>query len=239
MTITSTVARERAWRGAFRIAAAVLETRVDMRTPTENNGAEAHILGETHEETTMSANALLSRMLRYQAWANDDMLAAIAGLDAGQHAEARHLALRLMNHCLVVNRIFAAHLTGERHGFVSDNTPDTPEPDALRAAFASLDRWYLDYADAATPGMLSESIPFTFTDGDSGYMTREEMLTHVVTHGGYHRGEAGRLMSQAAARSGRAIEPPWDTYAVHLHRTEPARRLQGKTEAANPAPAVR
>ncbi|WP_254608585.1 DinB family protein [Burkholderia lata] len=210
-----------------------------MRAPTENNGGEAHILGETHKETTMSENALLSRMLRYQAWANDEMLAAIAGLDAVQHADERHLALRLMNHCLVVNRIFAAHLSGERHGFVSDNTPDTPEPDALRAAFATLDRWYHDYAEAATPGMLAESIPFAFTDGDNGYMTREEMLIHVVTHGGYHRGEAGRLMIQAAARSGQDIRLPWDTYAVHLHRTEPARRLQGNAEAANAATAER
>ena len=102
----------------------------------------------------MSENALLSRMLRYQAWANDEMLTAIAGLDAVEHADERHLALRLMNHCLVVNRIFAAHLTGERHGFASDNTPDTPEPDALRAAFAALDRWYLDHVEAATPAML-------------------------------------------------------------------------------------
>ncbi|MDP9581453.1 UNVERIFIED_ORG: putative damage-inducible protein DinB [Burkholderia contaminans] len=239
MTITSTVARERAWRGALRITAAALETRVDMRAPTENNGGETHILGEPDEETIMSANALLSRMLRYQAWANDEMLKALSGLDAVRHAQARHLALRLMNHCLVVNRIFAAHLSGERHGFVSDNTPDTPEPEALRAAFATLDRWYLDYVEAATPDMLSESIPFVFTDGDYGYMTREEMLTHVVTHGGYHRGEAGRLMIQAAALSAQDIELPWDTYAVHLHRTEPERRLQRKIGGANSANAGR
>jgi len=239
VTITSTVARERAWRGALRITAAALETRVDMRAPTENNGGETHILGEPDEETIMSANALLSRMLRYQAWANDEMLKALSGLDAVRHAQARHLALRLMNHCLVVNRIFAAHLSGERHGFVSDNTPDTPEPEALRAAFATLDRWYLDYVEAATPDMLSESIPFVFTDGDNGYMTREEMLTHVVTHGGYHRGEAGRLMIQAAALSAQDIELPWDTYAVHLHRTEPERRLQRKIGGANSANAGR
>ena len=187
----------------------------------------------------MSANALLSRMLRYQAWANDEMLKAMSGLDAERHAQARHLALRLMNHCLVVNRIFAAHLSGERHGFVSDNTPDTPEAEGLRAAFATLDRWYLDYVATATPDMLSESIPFLFTDGDNGYMTREEMLTHVVTHGGYHRGEAGRLMVQAAALSAQDIELPWDTYAVHLHRTEPERRLQGKLGDAHSANAGR
>ena len=87
-------------------------------------------------------------------------------------------------------------------------------------------------AAAAAPRSLSQSIAFVFTDGDQGYMTREEMLTHVVTHTGYHRGEAGRLLTQAAARDGHGVYLPWDTYAVHLHQTEPERRRQG---AALPA----
>ncbi|WP_319944187.1 DinB family protein [Mesorhizobium sp. AR10] len=51
-------------------------------------------------------------------------------------------------------------------------------------------------------------------------MSRQEMLTHVVLHGGYHRGEIGRILA------GLSISPPWDTFAVHLHRAEPERRLQ-------------
>ncbi|MDX8531397.1 DinB family protein [Mesorhizobium sp. VK25A] len=50
------------------------------------------------------------------------------------------------------------------------------------------------------------------------------MLTHVVLHGSYHRGEIGRMLA------GIAVSPPWDTYAVHLHRSEPARRLQRERE---------
>ena len=175
----------------------------------------------------MSAGELLFRMFRYQAWANEEMVQAIQGLHAEQHAEARHTALRLMSHCLVVNKIFAAHLAGKPHGFAANNTPETPTLEALRAEFATMDQWYLDYVRAVTPAALSESVPFTFTDGDLGYMTREEMLMHVITHGGYHRGEVGRVMRQVAESAGPDFQMPWDTYAVHLHRTEPARRLQG------------
>lgn len=181
----------------------------------------------------MGSNELLFRMFRYQAWAHDEMFEAMKGLDVRRHAEERHSALRLMNHCLIVNKIFAAHLVGDRHGFAADNTPETPELDELHSEVAVLDQWYLDYVKAATPTILSQSVSFAFTDGDNGYMTREEILTHVVTHGGYHRGEVGRMMIQAASRSGESIKLPWDTYAVHLHRTEPARRLQG---AAGPLP---
>ncbi|MFM0094823.1 DinB family protein [Paraburkholderia nemoris] len=176
----------------------------------------------------MSAAELLLKMFRYQAWANVELLDAMNGLSAEHHPAELHLASRLMNHCLVVNRIFAAHLTGESHHFASDNTPDTPALTELRAGLTATDHWYLDYVGTVTPAMLSESVPFAFTDGDNGYMTREEMLTHVVTHGGYHRGEVGRILVQVSNGSEQGIKLPWDTYAVHLHTTEPSRRLRGR-----------
>ncbi len=180
----------------------------------------------SNEDTIpMSAASLLLKMLRYQAWANKEILDAMQGLDAAHHAEERHITVRLMNHCLVVEKIFAAHLAGNSHGFAADNTPDTPSLDTLRKELSAIDNWYLEYAETVTPTMLSQSIPFSFTDGDSGTMTREEMLTHVVIHGGYHRGEAGRIMKQVAASSPQSLQLPWDTYAVHLHRSEPSRRL--------------
>ncbi|AOK20063.1 hypothetical protein WT26_30130 [Burkholderia cepacia] len=98
----------------------------------------------------MDSNNLLFKMLHYQAWANDEMFEAMKGLDAGQYAEERQSALKLMNHCLVVNKIFAAHLVGDRHGFAADKTPETPKLNELRIEVAILDRWYLDYVKMAT-----------------------------------------------------------------------------------------
>ncbi|SIN92413.1 DinB family protein [Paraburkholderia phenazinium] len=176
----------------------------------------------------MDARELLLKMFRYQAWANGELLDSMNGLSAERHATELHQTIRLMNHCLVVNKIFAAHLMREPHRFPADNTPGTPELAELRADLASTDQWYLDYVGTVTPAMLSESVPFVFTDGDKGYMTRDEMLTHVVTHGGYHRGEVGRILKQVSSASEQSIQLPWDTYAVHLHRSEPSRRLQGQ-----------
>jgi len=167
----------------------------------------------------MSASTLLRSLLVYQAWANDELLEKLAGLDTHRHEKERHAALRLMNHTHVVSRIFAAHLAGAAHGYASDNTEETPEPDELRAAVAAGDRWYLDHLETLGEHRLSEPLAFTFTDGDKGCMTRQEMLTHVVLHGGYHRGEVGRMLA------GIAVSPPWDTYAVHLHRADPSRRM--------------
>ena len=181
----------------------------------------------------MSTNDLLFRMFRYQSWANEAVLNGLKEVNAESHPHERHVAIRLMNHCLVVDKIFAAHLVGEPHGFEADNTPETPELDALRQALATADRWYLDYVEQATPSILAESVPFTFTDGDSGYMTREEMLTHVVIHSGYHRGEVVGILKRVAAAVGQDFKLPRDTYAGHLHQTQPSRRLQGRVPATS------
>ncbi len=172
----------------------------------------------------MSAKTLLKSLLAYQSWANDELMEKLSGMDPSRDIDERHAAIRLMNHIHVVSRIFAAHLKGVAHGYASDNTAETPEPAGLRAAMARGDRWYLDYLEAVSEQELAEPVAFVFTDGDNGGMTRQEMLTHVVLHGSYHRGEIGCMLA------GIAVSPPWDTYAVHLHRAEPARRLRRKRE---------
>ena len=42
---------------------------------------------------------------------------------------------------------------------------------------------------------LAQILDFVFTDGQTGHMTRGEMLLHVATHNAYHRGGAGRALS--------------------------------------------
>ncbi|TIO07541.1 DinB family protein [Mesorhizobium sp.] len=172
----------------------------------------------------MSTLALLRSLFAYQAWANDELLEKLASLDARVHDKERHAAMRLINHCHVVSRIFSAHLLGASHGYCADNTDETPALGELRAAVTATDRWYLDYLETVSSQQLSEPVAFVFTDGDKALMSRQEMLTHVVLHGGYHRGEVGRILAQIS------ITPPWDTFAVHLHRAEPSRRLQMRHE---------
>lgn len=166
-------------------------------------------------------STLLQTLYGYHAWANLDLFNRLEGLDPEKHGTELQTSLRLISHYYVVSRIFAGHLHGVPHGFTSDNLEVTPVLDELRAAVMSTDQWYLDYLRTVSPTTFSEALPFTFTDGVKGYMTREEMLTHVVLHGGYHRGEVGRILRQLS------ITPPWDTFAVYLHQAEPARRQQG------------
>lgn len=170
-------------------------------------------------------STFLQTLYGYHAWANVDLFKKLESVDTEKHGTELQTALRLISHYYVVSRIFAGHLQGVPHGFTSDNLEETPTLDKLRSAVTSSDRWYLDYLRAVSPATLCEAVAFTFTDGDKGYMTREEMLTHVALHGGYHRGEVGRILWKFS------ITPPWDTFAVYLHQTEPERRQQGSMQA--------
>lgn len=166
----------------------------------------------------MSTAALLNSLYRHKAWANGELYAEVARIDAAKHPDARHSAIRLLNHIFVVDRIFASHLEGRAHGYDATNTKETPALETLASEAAACDRWYVDYTAGVDDASLAESLSFTFTDGLAGRMTRGEMLAHIVMHGSYHRGGVGRILV-SAERS-----PPRDLFTIHLHQSEPARR---------------
>jgi uncharacterized damage-inducible protein DinB len=164
----------------------------------------------------MSTTTLIS-LFGQKACTNAELLAVLAKLPP-EHADAQHTAMRTLNHILVVDKLFQARLAGQPEPFAATNTPATPTLAQLQADVAATDAWYVDYAGRATPALLAEVIDFRFTDGDTGRMSREEILLHVITHGAYHRGNVGQVLK------GISVPPPRDLYTKFLHLTEPARR---------------
>ena len=167
----------------------------------------------------MSASTLLQSLFRYKAWANEELFSELETLDPAGHDAERHTATRVLNHVQVVDQIFAAHLSGKPHAHTPTNTRETPTLAELHRAVTASDRWYIEYVTTLPPERLSERVRFSFTDGKKGCMSREEMLAHVATHGGYHRGAIGRIATQLS------VAPPHDTFTTYLHRSEPERRV--------------
>ncbi|WP_082659601.1 DinB family protein [Aureimonas sp. AU40] len=113
-----------------------------------------------------------------------------------------------------------------RSGIQRDRSDPVPALGALSEATERTHQWYLAYVTGLDRDRLREPVCFTFSDGDKGCMTREEMLAHVLLHGAVHRGEAARILGQIG------VPLPWDTLAVHLHRAELARRrMEGRVLA--------
>jgi uncharacterized damage-inducible protein DinB len=163
---------------------------------------------------------LLASLFKYKTWANEELFHGLRGMNETAQNADRHAAIRILNHVHVVDRIFEANLQRRRHGYAATNTPDTPSLQSLWGSVRTTDRWYCEYVSSLGCDALEEQIEFQFVDGELGRMSREEMLTHVVTHGSYHRGAVGRIMAQLS------IAPPRDIFTRYLHTTQPERRRQ-------------
>lgn len=165
-------------------------------------------------------NTALRSLFQYKAWADQELLAALAAFDAPRHPARFRAMLDILGHANVVDRIFRNHLGGTAvEPFASTSPERPPSLPELRAVVETTDAWYLAFVSGIDDTRLRESVPFTFVDGSKGTMTREEMLLHVATHAGYHRGSIGQILEDLGAGS-----PP-DSLTKFLHRHEPERRL--------------
>ena len=164
----------------------------------------------------MDQVSTLERLFRYKAHSNDEILAAIRLFDDA--SPAKQIAITVLSHTYVVDRIFAATLTGTEHGYTSANASHAPSLEELSEAIKKSDQWYIDYVSLLDNARLAEMIDFAFTDGEAGRMSREEMLMHVTMHGGGHRGQIGLLMMQ------NSIMPPADRFTTYLHKAEASTR---------------
>ncbi|PLP96692.1 DinB family protein [Cupriavidus pauculus] len=168
---------------------------------------------------TASPNLFLS-LFRFKAWSQAELYTLLGQELSRLPDDAQREIMRLLCHIHVVDRIFQSHLTGTAHGFAAPNFPEIPPLDQLRPKVAELDQWYVDYVDQLPADRLTERIAFVFTDAQRGNMSREEILMHVLQHGGYHRGSIGRMLVE------HGIAPPRETFTQFLHEREPQRRTQ-------------
>jgi uncharacterized damage-inducible protein DinB len=158
----------------------------------------------------------LHRLFRYKAWANDQLLTALARL--GDDSPIIPLAIKALSHTHVVDRIFAAHIRREAHAYRSANLDEMPTLEALSADLRRSDQEYIDYVSTLDRDQLAERIDFAFTDGAPGRMSREEMLMHVVTHGTGHRGQVSAVMLL------HSVPPAKDGFTTYLHEVEASAR---------------
>lgn len=158
----------------------------------------------------------LRNLFRFKAWADEELLAALAA--HGANSPVTRLAIKALSHTYVVDQIFAAHLRGKAHSFMSANLREMPQLDALSADLRANDREYVDYVSGLDQDQLAEQIDFEFTDGARGRMSREEMLMHVITHGAGHRGQISAVMLLNASAL------PKDGFTTYLHFAEPMTR---------------
>lgn len=165
-------------------------------------------------------NTSLHALFRYKAWANRELLATLEAFDAARYPDRFRAMLDILGHANLVDRIFRNHLTSTVVEIIRSTEPE-PELSLcqLRTVVEATDAWYLGFVADVDDTRLRMSVPFVFTDGTQGTMTCEEMLLHVATHAGYHRGSIGQILEDLG------FDSPPDSLTKYLHRHEPVRRV--------------
>jgi uncharacterized damage-inducible protein DinB len=162
----------------------------------------------------MAAMDHLRTLMRYKAWANERLFAAVAKLPEAELTAPQKIVfgnlLRTLNHVYAMDQVWRAHLEGRAHGFTTRNPEACPPLAELREAQRAMDAWWVDYANGLPEAKQDEVVSFRFIGGGPGTMTRGDILLHVANHGTYHRGNVASMMYQAG------VAPPTTDLPVFL-----------------------
>ena len=122
----------------------------------------------------------------YDAWANQETLAAIRAAK-GENTRS----LQLIAHILAAERVWL-----ERLRQVPQSVPVWPEPDLAKCETeaAKLTQEWHEYLELVTAGDISQTISYRNTKGESWTSAIVDVLTHVVMHSAYHRGQIASHM---------------------------------------------
>ncbi|HME34987.1 MAG TPA: DinB family protein [Candidatus Sulfotelmatobacter sp.] len=132
----------------------------------------------------------LRRQFSYDEWANKEVLAAIRAA-GGASSPANHRSLQLMSHILATELVWL-----ERLKQLPQSVPVWPEPDLAQceAEAATLGGLWLEFLDLITAGDVSQSISYKNSKGEEWTSAIVDVLTHVILHSAYHRGQIATHM---------------------------------------------
>jgi uncharacterized damage-inducible protein DinB len=145
----------------------------------------------------------LRRQFAYDEWANREVL---AGLKASAHPAAR--PRQLLAHILSAERLWLERIRNQRQSL-----PVWPDftLDQCEEQIVDLARLWREFLGQLSPAGLSGTVVYKNSKGEPWTSTVEDILTHVVLHSAYHRGQ---IASQVRAGG----EQPAYTDFIHAVR---------------------
>jgi uncharacterized damage-inducible protein DinB len=157
----------------------------------------------------------LRLLLDYHYWARDVILEAVAPLTPEQftcRVESSFGSVRdTVAHIYAADLVWYTRWSGQSPAsLVSyDSFPDVA---SIRTAWAELERQVRAFVEALGEAGVARVFEYKLMSGAGGSSRFSEMLTHVVNHGSYHRGQVTTLLRQLGAA------PPKSTDMITFYR---------------------
>jgi uncharacterized damage-inducible protein DinB len=126
------------------------------------------------------------RQFTYDAWANREVLTAI---HAGRASAPRNL--QLLAHILSAELLWLERLRQE-----PQSQPVWPEwgMEQCETRSAALGDLWRKYFEGLAPDDLSKTVSYKNSKGEPWTSTAEDVITHVLLHSAYHRGQIASFM---------------------------------------------
>ncbi len=143
------------------------------------------------------------RQFAYDTWANREVLAT---LRVSAHSNTR--PRQLLAHILAAERLWLERIRGQ-----PQSLPVWPDftIDQCETQITELARLWLEFLGQLSDSRLSQKVTYKNSKGEPWTSTVEDILTHVLLHSAYHRGQ---IASQVRAGG----EQPAYTDFIHAAR---------------------
>jgi len=137
----------------------------------------------------MTLDLELHRLWTYEFWANRETLASLRRADA----RPPQRAVQIMAHVIGASRLWLTRMTG-----ATAKTEVWPANaiEQLPADLDALESAWRDWLNAPVPARLDDVVSYINSKGEPWTSTARDILTHLVLHSAYHRGQIATLLGQ-------------------------------------------
>jgi len=157
----------------------------------------------------------LRTLLDYHYWARDVIFDAVAPLSPEQFTRGVDSSFKSVRdtvaHIYAADRVWYTRWTGESPGGLIpyDTFPDV---ESIRKVWVELEGQVRAFVEELGEAGVSRVFEYTLLSGATGASPFFQMLTHVVNHASYHRGQVTTLLRQLGAA------PPKSTDMITFYR---------------------
>ena len=142
----------------------------------------------------------LINLLDYNSWANDEFFKVIVQLSPHEINKQRKSFMNSirnsLNHLLVIDKIWLANMKKESHEFNHLQTILLEDMGKLWEAKKKEETLIKNYTVNLSEHDLLELVDCELIGGNKVSMSRSMIITHLVMHGGYHRGIIAEMFGQ-------------------------------------------
>jgi len=137
----------------------------------------------------MELLSYLRRQFTYDEWANREVLAVLR-VSSGANAQP----LRILAHILSAERLWLERIRQQ-----PQSLPVWPEFsfDQCEKQVGEVARLWRDFFGQLTAAGASQEVTYKNTKGEPWTSTVEDILSHVLLHSAYHRGQIATLVRSA------------------------------------------